>query len=513
MEAKQSQGVSQNGPSMPRTRKVKCDEAKPHCQRCTKSGRKCDGYRPAVRSPLPGAGALVPSSHTGLFASEAERRSFYYFQSHACHSLGGYFNASFWGREVIQAAIHYRPIRHLVVALGVAYERVEAGGDGIEGMGLALQQCNQSIQQLAHPSGTQSAEVLYSVLTASILFIYFACIRGRIPEAVQHVMSATKVLQNLDKQESNHARKGTSGPKYPVPLPQLRALLISVYGQLRSMINDIAPEEGTQDLLVTEVRRATIFVSLSEAHAYVERLFHNVLAFLQDVDWHPPSTAERVCEVVARHRELCGALESSREALEALAASLDPSDERSQRGVAVLRLHQILLMVRLRIDFLRPEQRESAFDELEGYLGEMLVHCEFLSEHDQKERRAVQKQQQQQGRPLHPCASGLGYVNPLYTIAARCRNPALRKRAVQLLLRCTRREGIWDGPLAGIVASQAQALEEKGGRGKVEADKRVREVKIEFQNDNSAVFQFVTVGDWKRGQPGAQKVVEWETAL
>lgn len=489
---------------------MKCDEAKPHCQRCTKSGRRCDGYQPAVRSPLPGA--LVSSSHTGLFASAAERRSFYYFQSHACHLLGGYFNASFWGREVIQAAIHYRPIRHLVVALGVAYEGAEAGGDGIEGMELALQQCNHSIQQLAHPPGTQSAEILYSVLTASILFIYFACVRGRIPEAVRHVMSATKVLRNLDEQESSRAREGTKSPKYPVPLSQLRALLVSVYGQLRSMINDIVPEEGTQDLLMTEVRRATIFVSLSEAHAYVERLFHNVLVFLQDVDRRPPSTVERLCEVVTRHRELCGALESSREALGTLEASLDPSDDRSRRGVTVLRLHQTLLAVRLRIDFLRPEQREQAFDELETYLEEMLGHCEFLAEQDQKEQSAAQKQHQP-GRPLYPCISGLGYVNPLYTVAARCRNPAVRKRAVQLLLGCSRREGIWDGPLAGMIASQAQALEEKGGRGKVEADERVREVKIEFQADNSAVFQFVTVGDWKRGRPGAQKIVEWETAL
>ncbi|GAB1319234.1 Transcriptional regulatory protein moc3 [Madurella fahalii] len=496
-----------------KARKVKCDEAKPYCQRCIKSGRKCDGYRPATRSPPPGA--LVPSSHTGLFASAAERRSFYYFQSHACHLLSGYFNASFWGREVIQAAIHYRPIRHLVVALGAAYERLEAGGDGTEGMELALQQCNQSIQQLAAPAGTQSAETLYTVLTASILFIYFACTRGRIPEAIQHVLSAIKVLRNLDEQEANDAREGTKSPRYPVPLSQLRALLLSVYGSLRSMINDITPEEGHSDPLVSEVKRATIFVSLSEAHTYVERLAHNILYFLQDVDRDPPSTAGRLEEVVARHGELCQALESSQQALEALEASLEPKDQRSQRGVAVLRLHQVLLVVRLRIDFLRREERESAFDELETYLEEMLRYCEFLFEQEQNERRAAQQQQQQQqGRPPHPsCVSGLGYVSPLYMIAARCRNPALRRRAVELLSGCARREGIWDGAVAAVVASQAQALEEKGGHGRVRADERVREVKIEFQDDNSAVVQFVTVGDWKRGQKGAQQVVEWETTL
>ncbi|KAK4109648.1 hypothetical protein N656DRAFT_715579, partial [Canariomyces notabilis] len=163
-----------------KARRVKCDEAKPHCQRCVKSGRKCDGYRSTIRSSPP-ASALSPA---GLFETASERRSFYYFQTHACHSLGGPFNSSFWARGVLLAAVHYRPIRHL----------------------LALQQCNQSIRQLAalsqpgaHPSGIQSAETVYNMLTASLLFVYFACVRGRIPEAIQHVLYAVKILHEADR--------------------------------------------------------------------------------------------------------------------------------------------------------------------------------------------------------------------------------------------------------------------------------------------------------------------------
>jgi hypothetical protein len=454
-----------------------------------------------------------------LFETASERRSFHYFQTHACHSLGGPFNSSFWARGVLLAAIHYRPIRHLVIALGAASEALETGGEngGIGGMELALQQCNQSIRQLAalsqpgaHPSGIQSAETVYNMLTASLLFVYFACVRGRIPEAIRHVLHAVKILHEADRRQANQTFERTNGANYPVPVSQLRQLLISVYGQLRSIINDITPEEGTRDLLVSELKPATIFLSLPEAHAYVESLSHNTLAFLQDIERRPPSTTERLGEVVKRHRELCQALESSRQALDAFSVSLGtletPDLNQTRKGIAVLHLHQVMLSVRLRIDFLRPEQRESAFDELEAYLEGMLGYCEFLVEQDRTKREST--------APLQPsCSSGLGVVAPLYMVSVRCRNPQIRRRALQLLSVCHRRDGIWDAALAGRIAAQAQELEEGSGHNRAPDEERVREVKIDFQGDNSASLQFVTVGDWKRRQHGMERVVEWQTAL
>ncbi|KAL2193998.1 hypothetical protein P885DRAFT_71787 [Corynascus similis CBS 632.67] len=181
-------------------RKVKCDEAKPHCRRCTGTGRVCEGYRPDHASP-PMAVVANPASQAGLFASPVERRSFMYFQSQACKPLGGKFNSSFWGREVMQAAIHYPSIRHLVIALGAAYETFEAGTLGQETQ-LTLQHSNYAIQQLATLNQTPdapSAAATCCILTASVLFIYLASIRGRFLEAFQHVRSATKVLQDFER--------------------------------------------------------------------------------------------------------------------------------------------------------------------------------------------------------------------------------------------------------------------------------------------------------------------------
>jgi hypothetical protein len=170
----------------------------------------------------------------------------------------------------------------------------------------------------------------------------------------------------------------------------------------------------------------------------------------------------------------------------------------------VLRIHHLLLAMRLRIDIFQPGERESGYDDWEAHLEEVLRHCEFL----------VQREQETKGPwSQRSCSSGLGYVSALHTVAARCRNPRLRWRAVELLLACSRCEGLWDARLAGKVVSQAIQIEEQatkslGDHAKVSADRRVREVKFEPQGEKSAALRFITVDDWKQGRRGTERLIE-----
>ncbi|AEO58403.1 hypothetical protein MYCTH_2118798 [Thermothelomyces thermophilus ATCC 42464] len=155
-------------------RKVKCDEAKPHYRCCTGSGRRCEGYR-SDRTTPPISAISVP------------RRCFQYFQSQACKPLGGYFHSSFWGPEVLQTAVHYPSIRRFTP--------------------LTLQQCNLAIRQLASLDQAPLASeegVTFCTLTASVLSIYLASIRGRFLEAFQHVRSSPKILQDFDRSTCHH---------------------------------------------------------------------------------------------------------------------------------------------------------------------------------------------------------------------------------------------------------------------------------------------------------------------
>lgn len=53
-------------------------------------------------------------------------------------------------------------------------------------------------------------------------------------------------------------------------------------------------------------------------------------------------------------------------------------------------------------------------------------------------------------------------VAPLYVVASKCRDPETRRRAVSLLYRLQRVEGIWSSVVAARVAERLMALEEAG---------------------------------------------------
>ncbi|KAH8805736.1 hypothetical protein F5884DRAFT_680551 [Xylogone sp. PMI_703] len=165
-----------------KSRRVKCDETRPQCNRCVKSGRVCDGYpayNPRNRSadvipilprpPQNGASSstsgtspapLLPSGSsntpTSLFTSRTlvrrlprqrqpkrppsligytpsvsisfnaqESLYFQLFREHTATELSGFFNSNFWTRDVLQESHSEASIRHAVVALGALYKTLE----------------------------------------------------------------------------------------------------------------------------------------------------------------------------------------------------------------------------------------------------------------------------------------------------------------------------------------------------------------------------------------------------
>lgn len=53
-------------------------------------------------------------------------------------------------------------------------------------------------------------------------------------------------------------------------------------------------------------------------------------------------------------------------------------------------------------------------------------------------------------------------IGPLFELARRCRDPRIRRKAVELMRSCHRREGMWDSKLALLVIERVIAIEEDG---------------------------------------------------
>lgn len=382
--------------------------------------------------------------------------------------------------------------------------------DSGAGMQFAMQQCNHAIRYMdgvfqSQVTAGQTIERTCCILTASILFTYLASLQGNLLQAIQHVRSGLKVLQDFER---NDQFDGPRSPPYPVPVLRLRTLLISIYGQVRTMINDESLQKWHHDPLVSHLEPVSYFMSVDEAHGYVERLFHNLQAFLQASEQSPPRTSEELAAFISRRRQLRSALKDSCEALDLLAARQQAGNSGPEsKGIVILRLYHILIGIRLEIDPLQPAKRESAFDNMQDRLEQILTFCEQLVKHDYTVYT----------RPS--CSSGLGIVLPLHTVAARCRNPRHRRRALDLLLSIGRRECLWDSILTGRIATKTMEIEEHAhsmalthkaeDQAKELDNARVREVKIEFTEEKKVLLQYITVRDYKTGGSGTRHVIEW----
>jgi hypothetical protein len=185
-----------------RIRRVKCDETKPACYRCSSTGRGCEWFHGAspsatsssTSSPAPceddWAIVRLTSANpklsilplpTGPLATAEERRSFEFFQQRTISQLSGPFVSEFWYTLLLQATHHDETIRHAVYALGAIHERFErcdptvlrSNKDVVQG-GFALQEYVKAINSLvgsATRAGREARPDVY--LVASMLFAAF----------------------------------------------------------------------------------------------------------------------------------------------------------------------------------------------------------------------------------------------------------------------------------------------------------------------------------------------------
>ncbi len=193
-----------------RLRRIKCDEAKPSCQKCSSTGRRCEGYfysafTPPSSTPSSSQHSSSPETITALspceisqlsrsrthspltfmqpinkLSTDRERRCFKFFQDHTVTQLDGFFNSPFWqqmSRLLLQTAYHEPAVRHAAVALGALHEGFELGYQPNLGVAkeedFAVQQYVKALGYLVEPiqkRGKQAADV---ALVTCILFVCF----------------------------------------------------------------------------------------------------------------------------------------------------------------------------------------------------------------------------------------------------------------------------------------------------------------------------------------------------
>ncbi|KAI8689347.1 Zn(2)-C6 fungal-type domain-containing protein [Fusarium keratoplasticum] len=182
-----------------KARKVKCDEAKPECNRCVSTGRKCDGYLPQKQDKqrLWPKNQQLLANPTRTFPgieTRNEGRALQYFCDVAGPFLSGPADRYFWTHLVMQFANFEPAVRHSIVAISSLYEQLPSGlpqGTGAQDQRLILTHYNAAIRELKTMTAPEKQPL---VLLVCILFICIEFLQSNDEAALKHCKHGITML-------------------------------------------------------------------------------------------------------------------------------------------------------------------------------------------------------------------------------------------------------------------------------------------------------------------------------
>lgn len=450
-------------------RRVKCDETKPACQRCTSTGRVCDGYVPAQKRrwfgkaqpdtlPILAARADNDPPSRQLFDSHCsvqEKRCLEYFQLSAAADLSGDFETLFWDRLILQL-YHAEPcIRYAVTALsslhrehveGSATRPLHASADNK----LALGSYIMAVVSLSTALDNGSSSVTTPLATC-LLLTCFEFLRRDIDAAMRHIHSGCAILRARSECLSAECDTFTGRPfKHALPQDPYESTLISTFERLCILSGLFFRPAPTPKLYEKGGDYKTIalppFSSFEEARDLLMARIAPALDFVRitgEVKYDPVAAAR----YKSKQRTLLADLDHWNNRFEQWLSSSKDSTQHSTLAPELLRLQHDSARIWASTCL---SATQTIYDQYTSQFANLISLATRL-----QRWRAESSQRRS-------CFSfEMVTIPTLFMIGVKCRNQVLRRQAIDLLLREPRREGLWDSYRAGKVAERLMILEEQ----------------------------------------------------
>ncbi|KAK5134157.1 hypothetical protein LTR08_006932 [Meristemomyces frigidus] len=448
-------------------RRIKCDEIKPCCSRCTSTGRKCDGYSIPPRkgksnANLADVAVIAPERCPEVVPGTAEElRALNFFHARTAPGLSSYFDADFWLRLCFRMSKSEPAIRHAMVAVGTLHERRDLEfsptygsmaipvQDRMRRMTLvtkrpsehnnafALAQYNKAIAHLTERMRDPEASTEIALLTC-ILFVCVEFIRGDVQPAIRHFNAGMNIAAaTLSRPRSTATASVLGFREALLPFFNRLEILTATFGNDAQWEYPVKPQDTVP----------AVFASITEARNSIVHLMNHSLRFIRAMRFHvyedkiPP-------EHIAHQRALQCQVETWQARFDTLLVNNQLS-ARDLDAARILRVHQIVTLIWLTAS-VRPEQHptdeQSAWFETAVSLGEAV--------------RSQDVTLVQQHTTPTTFLFDMEIVSPMYYVAIKCRHPLIRRRAIALLRQSIRREGLWDSAWAATIAEYLMKTEE-----------------------------------------------------
>lgn len=432
--------VGQPSPYMPlltftRIRKVKCDEAKPHCQRCVKTGRKCDGYKPPP-APSPQNQSLSPVP--AGFESPDESRAFSYYQNRSAGILAGTVDVGFWNSLVLKLSTTEPAVRHAMLALSSMHECVETkvknGRD--RDRTFAFREYGKAIGALQKWSpGTEPSAL---PLLVCILFICFEFLADREAASQMHICQGRKILSGLQDSRSP-------------TMQMVKESLVPIYTRLSlaSFLFGSRPARIPEFLRIWTSMPA-IFTSIDEARCLLYQILDDGLQFSAGagVAVFSADPGDAIQKMQIEQERLLSQLRRWDAAFTVL-VSMSPQSPASTISQNLLRIYYHACFIWISTAL---ERGQMAYDSyLPAFSSMISLASSIISSPSYQASKAA------------AFSFETEVVAPVYWAATKCRHPMLRRAAIRLLNRDrvkNRRENLWHTKEIAVVATRLVEMEE-----------------------------------------------------
>ncbi|KAG4428674.1 hypothetical protein IFR05_015839 [Cadophora sp. M221] len=445
-------------------RRIKCDETKPNCERCSTTGRVCDGYISDIpklsqtpeSSPDPAQRIAVRMS-----GNVEEKRGFDFFLRNTAAELSGYYDSSFWGKLVLAASAQNSSLRHAVIALGALHEdfsrkRLGPSTSPVEDQKaqFALAQYAKAIAALRVSLSGGNEEPL-TALMSCILFVCFDSLRGWFESAMVHLESGLRILQDMKSSGRDRVIEDSIAPL----LTRLSMQSI-IYVETRGAEDKAAFARKLMAVTGKDIVIPEEFECLEEARNALNSAADGLFGVFYLWDEDLPVVLQPT-ESLAMLDKYTSQLSHWNTAYKKFMKSKSSHlTSREVQGAALLKIHHTTARI---------------ISSLHADTGDMLeiskiVHTRtFMKSLNDFEivvnlsrpLIAAAEQDAENGKP--PCifSSDMGLIGPLYYVCINCPDLALRGKAMELLVRCPRREGMWNSVLVAKMIRQYWELEER----------------------------------------------------
>ncbi|RHZ64922.1 uncharacterized protein CDV56_106904 [Aspergillus thermomutatus] len=489
-------------------RRVKCDEEKPSCRRCRSTGRKCDGYAsPSSTTPRqstdlrivqytsqvsePIRMRMFASFHQPLADHDYRALEFFHFQTVSCFGAKA-------GDFLLRAAYHDATVRVAAIALGSLHRIFVGDGDGSAVAQprltqYALQQYNAAIHLALNQIPVTERQSSDSILILCVLFFCFESVQGHFRNAVQHGIAGLRILKQREERFVNE------GNVAGLPPSVVRLLFVTIENQMLEVDWKSYLPVSIQSTLLSPSQRPP--VNLEDTPSTLDQLsdsfqfcYNQYLKFLYLSQ--APEGAE-LSRTLQQNQAYYGQmLRHMQTWSEQFDSFLEAHVQNAQSATDCTTIKHLKMWRKIMGIFLQMDAppAQGGLDQFCSEFAAILGLAEDLMNSPSCKPPAVSNSNRpsvKHGKPQRPMAQpgrqpqqntlptilpkpesspppsssffvvSLGLIPLLWIVATSCRHSQIRHRAIDLMSRSRRREGVWDSVLFSTLARKMVRMEEE----------------------------------------------------